>query len=258
MAKKGHRSGVINYSRSGVLELLHTLKAILPVGPKEWAQVAQIHKDNFPDTDRSEVKWAKRVKWLIKGKEGVGDREEPYNMVEGYQNNTEDKEYISSEEEDDDSDDDNIPPIPLGQPSQTMTQPTQQSMEPTQQSTEPTQQSTEPTQPMEPTQPTQPPLRQASQPTQEPIAINIPARIVPCSRSRLASSSSSSQRFVPSSPSPSSTLRPKRQYRRNTTNGRQDILDLLIENSEREREQRREDHRLEREHQEAAFQALRQ
>eukprot|EP00536_Pseudo-nitzschia_multiseries_P004979 jgi/Psemu1/11415/gm1.11415_g len=42
-----------NYSRSEVLELLHTLKAILPVGPKEWAQVAQIHNDNFPDTDRS-------------------------------------------------------------------------------------------------------------------------------------------------------------------------------------------------------------
>eukprot|EP00536_Pseudo-nitzschia_multiseries_P018133 jgi/Psemu1/54232/gm1.54232_g len=208
MAKKGHRLGVINYSRTEVLELLHALKAILPVGPEEWAQ---------------EVKLVKRVKWLIKGKEGVGDREEPYNMVEGYQNNMEDKEYISSEEEHDDSDDDNIPPIPLGQPSQTMTQPTQQSIKPTQQSTEPTQpiEPTQPTQPTEPTQPTQPPLRHPSQPTQEPIAIKIPARIVPRSWFWSASSSSSPQRFVPSSSSPSSTPWSKRQKRRNTTNVRE-------------------------------------
>eukprot|EP00536_Pseudo-nitzschia_multiseries_P000548 jgi/Psemu1/1238/gm1.1238_g len=183
------RSGKRNYSRSEVLELLHTLKAILPVGPKEWAQVAQIHKDNFPDTDRSEVKLAKKIKWLIKGKEGVGGGQEPYKMDKGYQNNMEEKEYISSEDDDnddeDDSDNDNIPPIvPLGQPSQTTTQPTQQSMEPTQQSTEPTQ----------PTEPT-----------------NVEPRIFPHSRSRSASSSSSSsQRFVPASPSPSS----KRQEHR--------------------------------------------
>eukprot|EP00536_Pseudo-nitzschia_multiseries_P007992 jgi/Psemu1/19252/gm1.19252_g len=172
--------GEKNYSRSEVLELLYTLKATLPVGPEEWAQVAQIHNDNFPDTNRSvenlrrkyndlyrkqiptgdpncpkEVKLAKRVKYLIKGKQGVGDGQEPYRMEEGYQNNTEDKEYISiGEEEDDNSDDDNIPPIPLCQPLQ-RTQPTQQTMEePTQQSTqELTQQSTQ-----EPTQPTQPPL----------------------------------------------------------------------------------------------------
>eukprot|EP00536_Pseudo-nitzschia_multiseries_P011901 jgi/Psemu1/30446/gm1.30446_g len=284
MAKKGHSQ-----------ELLHTLKGILPVGPKEWAQVAQIHKDNFPDTDRSvqdlhrkygdlypkkaptgnpncpkEVKLAKRVKWLIKGNKGVGDGHESYKMETGYQNNTEDNKYISSEDDDDDdnddSDNDNIPPIvPFGQPSQPTTQPTQQSMKPTQQSMEPTQQSMEPTQQsMEPTQqqtqPTQPPLRQPSQPTQEPelntpIAINVPPRIVPrsWSWSVSSSSSSSSQRFVPSSPSPSS----KRQYCTNT-NGRQDILDFLIENSDCEREQRREDHRLEREHRKAAFQAQRQ
>eukprot|EP00536_Pseudo-nitzschia_multiseries_P014594 jgi/Psemu1/39354/gm1.39354_g len=241
MAKKGRRFGVINYSRTEVLELLHTLKAILPVGPEEWAQASQIHEDNFPDTNQSVanlLKLAKRVKWLIKGKEGVGDGEGPYNMVEGYQNNTEDKEYISSEEEEDGSDNDNIPLIPLCQPSQ-RTQPTQQSTEPTQ----PTQQ---------PTQPTQP-----SQTTQEPIVINVPATIVPRSQSQLASSSSSSQRFVPSSPSPSSTPQSKRQYHRNT-NGRQDILDFLRENSELEREQRREDHWLEREHRKAVFQAQRQ
>eukprot|EP00536_Pseudo-nitzschia_multiseries_P018737 jgi/Psemu1/230122/e_gw1.3024.8.1 len=119
MAKKGRRSGVIGYSRTELLEFLHALKKILPVGPEEWAQVAQIHKDNFADTNRSiqnlrrkygnlyrkqiptgdpncpeEVKLAKRVKWLIKSKEGVGDGEEPYKMETGYQNNTEDKEYI--------------------------------------------------------------------------------------------------------------------------------------------------------------------
>eukprot|EP00536_Pseudo-nitzschia_multiseries_P015274 jgi/Psemu1/41848/gm1.41848_g len=146
MAKQGRRSGGKNYSRSEVLELLHTLKAILPVGPEEWAQVAQIHKDNFPDTDRSvqnlcrkyndlyckkipagdpncpkEVKLAKKVKWWIKGKEGVGDGQEPYEMETGYQNNTEDNGYIHSEDDDDndddDSDDDIIPLIvPLSQP----------------------------------------------------------------------------------------------------------------------------------------------
>eukprot|EP00536_Pseudo-nitzschia_multiseries_P015920 jgi/Psemu1/44279/gm1.44279_g len=235
VAKKGRRSGVINYSRTEVLELLHTLKAILPVDnfldtarsvPNLQRKYSDLFRKQIPTGNPNcpkEVNLVTRVKWLIKGKEGVGDGEEPYNMSEGYQNNTEDKEYISSEEEDDGSDDDNIPPIPL-----------------------------------QPTQPTQLPLHQPSQPTQEPIAINIPARIVPHSQSQLASSSSSSQRFVPSSPSPSSTLRSKRQYRRNTTNGRQDILDFLIENSKREREQRREDHWLEREHREAAFQAQRQ
>eukprot|EP00536_Pseudo-nitzschia_multiseries_P017277 jgi/Psemu1/50156/gm1.50156_g len=49
----GRKSGVSNYSRTEVMEFLHTVKAILPVGPEEWEQVAQIHKDNFPDTDRS-------------------------------------------------------------------------------------------------------------------------------------------------------------------------------------------------------------
>eukprot|EP00536_Pseudo-nitzschia_multiseries_P009485 jgi/Psemu1/23297/gm1.23297_g len=117
MAKKGRRLGVINYSRTEVLELLHTLKAILPVGPEEWAQVGQIHKDNFPDTNQSvanlrrkysnlyrkkvptgnpncpkQVKLAKKVKWLIKSKQGVGGGEEHYDMVEGYQNNMEDEE----------------------------------------------------------------------------------------------------------------------------------------------------------------------
>eukprot|EP00536_Pseudo-nitzschia_multiseries_P010879 jgi/Psemu1/27299/gm1.27299_g len=279
--KDRKKAGEKNYSRSEVLELLYTLKAILPVGPEEWAQVAQIHNDNFPDTNRSvenlrrkyndlyrrqiptsnpncpkEVKLVKKVKYLIKCKEGAGDGQEPYRMEEGYQNNTEDKEYIVSsgeEEEEDDSDDDNIPSIPLGQPSQTTTQPTQQSME------EPTQQSME-----EPTQPTQPPLCQPSQPTQEPelnstptainntlAAINVPPRIVvPRSQSRSASSSSSSQQFVPAaraSPSPTSTPQSKRQYRRNvnvntntntntsstnnnnTTNERQEILDFLID-----------------------------
>eukprot|EP00536_Pseudo-nitzschia_multiseries_P012569 jgi/Psemu1/32481/gm1.32481_g len=157
-----------------------------------------------------EVKLAKRVKYLIKGKQGVGNGQEPYGMEEGYQNNMEDEEYISSgeeeEEEDDDSDDDNIPPIPLGQPSQTTTQPTQQSME------EPTQQSTE-----EPTQPTQPPLCQPSQPTQEPELNSTPTAI---------------------NNTPTTI---NRQYRRNatntnttdnTTNGRQEILDFLIANSE--------------------------
>eukprot|EP00536_Pseudo-nitzschia_multiseries_P014490 jgi/Psemu1/38895/gm1.38895_g len=178
-----------NYSRREVMEqLLYTLKAILPVGPKDWAQVGQIHNDNFPDTNRSDVKLAKRVKYLIKCKEGVGDGQEPYGMEEGYQTNTEDEEYIASsceeqeQEQDDNFDDDNIPPIPpLGQPSQTMTQ----------QST--TQQSTEPTQPTR------------------------------------------HQR----SPNTSTT--------NNSTNGRQEILDFLRENSEREREQRIEYQRLERE-----------
>eukprot|EP00536_Pseudo-nitzschia_multiseries_P003533 jgi/Psemu1/8045/gm1.8045_g len=318
------------------MELLYTLKAILPVSPEDWAQVDQIHNDNFPDTNQSienlrrkynglyqkqiptgdpnfpkDVKLAKRVKYLIKCKEGVGDGQEPYGMETGYQTNTEDKEYIASsgeeQEEDDNFGDDNVPQIPpLGQPSQTMTQqsttqqsttqqsteptqPTQQSTEPTQptqQSTEPTQpiqQSTEPTQPTQPTQqsteptqptqPTQPPLCQPSQPNQEepelntPTAINnstpmtpinIPPRIVvPRSWSWSASSSSSSQWFpaARASPSPNSTLQSKRQYRRNantsttnnSTNGRQEILDFLIENSEREREQRIEYQRLERE-----------
>eukprot|EP00536_Pseudo-nitzschia_multiseries_P013761 jgi/Psemu1/36283/gm1.36283_g len=266
MAKIGKRSGEKNYSRSEVLELLYTLKAILPVGPKDWAQNLRwkyngLYRKQIPTGDPNcpkEVKLAKRVKYLIKCKEGVGDGQEPYGMEEGYQNNTEDEEYIVSsgeeqDEEEGDSDDDNIPPIPLGQPSQTTTQPTQQSMEePTQQSTkEPTQQSTkEPAQPTQPTQPTQPPLCQPSQPTQEPelntpTAINVPPRIVVLrSQSRSTSSSSSSQRFVPAScasPSPTSTPQSKRQYRRNatnntttnnTTNGRQEILDFLIANSE--------------------------
>eukprot|EP00536_Pseudo-nitzschia_multiseries_P013673 jgi/Psemu1/35988/gm1.35988_g len=117
----GKRTGKRNYSRREVMELLYTLKAILPVGPEDWAQVGLIHNDNFPDTNRSvenlrrkynglyrkqiptgdpncpkDVKLAKRVKYLIKCKEGVGDGQEPYGMEEGYQTNTEDKEYISS------------------------------------------------------------------------------------------------------------------------------------------------------------------
>eukprot|EP00536_Pseudo-nitzschia_multiseries_P017783 jgi/Psemu1/52542/gm1.52542_g len=136
----GKRSGKRNYSRREVMELLYTLKAILPVGPEDWAQVGLIHNDNFPDTNRSvenlrrkynglyrkqiptgdpncpkDVKLAKRVKYLIKCKEGVGDGQEPYGMEEGYQTNTEDEEYIASsgeeqEEENDDSDNDNIRP----------------------------------------------------------------------------------------------------------------------------------------------------
>eukprot|EP00536_Pseudo-nitzschia_multiseries_P013762 jgi/Psemu1/36286/gm1.36286_g len=244
--KDRKKVGEKNYSRSEVLELLYTLKAILP--NLRW-KYNGLYCKQIPTGDPNcpkEVKLAKRVKYLIKFKEGVGDGQEPYGMEEGYQNNTEDEEYIVSsgeeqEEEDDDSDDDNIPPIPLGQPSQTTTQPTQQSME------EPTQQSTK--EPTQPTQPTQPPLCQPSQPTQEPelntpTAISVPPRIVvPRSQSRSTSSSSSSQRFVPASrvsPSPTSTPRSKRQYHRNatnntttnnTTNGRQEILDFLIANS---------------------------
>eukprot|EP00536_Pseudo-nitzschia_multiseries_P002441 jgi/Psemu1/5565/gm1.5565_g len=297
----GKRSGKKNYSRSEVMELLYTLKAILPVGPEDWAQSLRrkyngLYRKQIPTGDPNcpkHVKLAKRIKYLIKCKEGVGDGQEPYGIETGYQTNTEDEEYIASsgeeQEEDDDFDDDNIPPIPpLGQPSQTMTQQSQQST--TQQSTEPTQpaqQSTEPTQPTqqstEPTQSTQPPLCQPSQPTQaEPelntptarnnnstptAPINVPPRIVvPRSRSRSASSSSSSQQFpaAPASPSPTSTQQSKRQYCRNantsttnnSTNRRQEILDFLIEDSEREREQRIEYQRLEREQREAALESL--
>eukprot|EP00536_Pseudo-nitzschia_multiseries_P016629 jgi/Psemu1/46974/gm1.46974_g len=113
----GKRSGKRNYSRREVMELLYTLKAILPVGPEDWAQVGLIHNDNFPDTNRSvenlrrkynglyrkqiptgdpncpkDVKLAKRVKYLIKCKEGVGDGQEPYGMEEGYQTNTEEED----------------------------------------------------------------------------------------------------------------------------------------------------------------------
>eukprot|EP00536_Pseudo-nitzschia_multiseries_P008746 jgi/Psemu1/21299/gm1.21299_g len=224
-----------NYSRSEVLELLHTLKAILPVGPEGWAQAVQIHNDNFPDTDRSLQNLRRKYNDLYRKKIPTGDpncpkevklAKKPYKMEAGYQNNTEDNKYISSEDDvdDDDSDDDNIPRIvPLGQPSQTTTQPTQQSMEPTQQSTEPT---------------------QPTEPTQQPTAALSTFPTNPRTKTQYTNCHKRTTKNC-------STL--LRQYRRNTTNGRQD--NFLIEHTELEREQRREDHRLEREHREDAFQA---
>eukprot|EP00536_Pseudo-nitzschia_multiseries_P018291 jgi/Psemu1/54956/gm1.54956_g len=246
----GHKSGVSNYSKTELMELLlHTLHSILPVGPEEWDQVAQIHKDKFPDTDRSEeVQLAKRVKWLIENKLEVGDGEEESDLEEGYKNSMEEgyNNNISSENnissKDDDSNDDNIPPIPLCQ------QPLQQ---------------TRLAQPTQPTQPTQLPLRQPSQPTQPtqpelnaPIAIHAPA-IVTCSRSASSSSQSASSPspwFASSSPTPQSA---KRQYRNIKVNS-QEILNVLRENSELEREQRRENSRLKREHRDAVLEAGRQ
>eukprot|EP00536_Pseudo-nitzschia_multiseries_P018483 jgi/Psemu1/55804/gm1.55804_g len=262
MAKKGHTQ----------------VGEILPVGPEEWAQVTQIHKDNFPNTHRSvqnlcrkyghlylkkvptddpnfpeEVKLAKRVKWLIKGKQGVGDGEEHYNMVEGYQNDMEDEEYISSEEDDDDSDDDNIlPPIPLSNRANGANAANGADTANGANAAS--------------TASTANPANLAN-PAANPAYTTAASSIFPTNpRTRTqytnhhkctSKNCSTLLQFVSSSLSPSSTLRSKRQYHRNT-NGRHDILDFLRENSKLEREQRREDHQLEREHREAAFQAQRQ
>eukprot|EP00536_Pseudo-nitzschia_multiseries_P006423 jgi/Psemu1/15177/gm1.15177_g len=125
----GHKSRVSNYSKTEVVEFLHTLKAILPIEvfqtsikstPLFTIKKIPTGDPNFPE----EVQLAKRIKcWLIKTKFAAGDGEEEYHLEEGYKNNNmeEEEEHsnnISSQNtnissEDEDSDGDDIPPIPL-------------------------------------------------------------------------------------------------------------------------------------------------
>eukprot|EP00536_Pseudo-nitzschia_multiseries_P018265 jgi/Psemu1/54828/gm1.54828_g len=244
--------GVTNYSKTELIELLHTIRSILPIGPEQWNQVTQIHRDNFPDTDRTvpnlrgkytnlyqkqmptgdpncpeEVKLAKKIRRLIYEKAGIGNGEEALDMEEGYINNN--NNISSSEDEDEDSDDDILlPPIPLCQPLQV----------------------TESTQPTQPTQPNQPspsnqsnhhhryvslPNKQLQRKKVPGIAngwlnafVHIPPSPAVPQLMRLRSSSSSSTAGAT-----------KRQYKSSKVNG-QEILALLRENSELEREQRRE------------------
>eukprot|EP00536_Pseudo-nitzschia_multiseries_P011412 jgi/Psemu1/28830/gm1.28830_g len=115
--------------------------------PDEWNAVALIHKDNFPDGDRSagnlarkytalycetiptgnpncpeEVRLVKQIKKLIGDRARVGDCDDEYDLEEGYKNSN---SHSSGEDDDLDISENNVPPLcqPL-QPTQS-TQPTQ-------------------------------------------------------------------------------------------------------------------------------------
>eukprot|EP00536_Pseudo-nitzschia_multiseries_P000441 jgi/Psemu1/1004/gm1.1004_g len=129
---KGRKSGASNYSRAKLLQVLNTIKELLPISPNEWDAVALIHKDKFSETDRNaqnlcrkytnlhrrqiptgnpncpeEVKLAKKIKKLIV------DRAH----VVGYRNSNR-----NGEDDDLDISDVNIPPLskvnipPIGVP----------------------------------------------------------------------------------------------------------------------------------------------
>ena len=126
---QGRKAGAVNYTREETMHLLEALKAILPIGPDEWNEVLSLHSVVYPTRDRNsisrkynilhrksiptgdphcppEVRMAKNIKYLIGAKADIGDAEEHYDLVNGY-----------------DSNDSNIPPAqlaapPLCQPSQ--------------------------------------------------------------------------------------------------------------------------------------------
>eukprot|EP00536_Pseudo-nitzschia_multiseries_P013063 jgi/Psemu1/34003/gm1.34003_g len=243
----GHKSGVSNYSsKTKLIQLLHTIRDVLPLSPKDWDVIAQIHRDNLPNTDRSvqnlcrkytnlyrrqiptgnpncleEVQLAKRIKWLIKDKAEFG--EEEFDLKEGENNinhtSSDDGYDIGIDISDDNyNSSDNSPLL---------------------------------RQPLQPTQlpPTQLLLCQPSQPTQ-PTNTTSPTRTqcTSCWRHKCTSSNPRNHHALMSA---------KRQYR-NTKVNSQKILALLRENSELQREQRRENSRLEREHREAVLEAERQ
>eukprot|EP00536_Pseudo-nitzschia_multiseries_P017163 jgi/Psemu1/49615/gm1.49615_g len=244
-----------NYSKTKLIKLLHTIKAILPISPEDWDVIAQIHRDNFPDTNRSvqnlhrkytnlyckqvptgnpncpeEVELARRIKWLVKDKAEVGDGEEEFDLEEVTTTSSEDGDDVDIDISDDNYNNSDDSP-PLRQPSQ-------------------------PSQPTQPP-PTQPPLRQPSQPTQ-------PNRHQPnpASTSTFPTNSTTQPELnapingdinFASSPSPQSA---KRQYR-NTKVNDQETLTFLRENSKLKREQRRENSWLKKEHREAVLEAER-
>ena len=126
---QGRKAGAVNYTREETMHLLEALKAILPIGPDEWNEVLSLHSVVYPTRDRNsisrkynilhrksiptgdphcppEVRMAKNIKYLIGAKADIGDAEEHYDLVNGY-----------------DSNDSDIPPAqlaapPLRQPSQ--------------------------------------------------------------------------------------------------------------------------------------------
>eukprot|EP00536_Pseudo-nitzschia_multiseries_P004863 jgi/Psemu1/11077/gm1.11077_g len=123
---KGRVSRASNYSQAELVQLLNTIKELLPISPNgKWDEVALIHKGNYPESDgNAQNLHRKYTNLLYHGQIPTGNPNFPkeFDLEEGYSNSN------SSSGEDDElvdisDDNNNIPP--LCQPSPP-TQPAQQ------------------------------------------------------------------------------------------------------------------------------------
>ena len=101
--------------------MLNTLRAILPIGPEQWEQVVQRHKENWPGQLRDRdsinrkystlhrkpiptgdpnmspaVKLAKEIKHFIGVKANFRDGEEEFDLEEGYKTNVSEENASTS------------------------------------------------------------------------------------------------------------------------------------------------------------------